>query len=238
MATGPSISRRVGFTALWTIIGCLFFYVTLVVMSLYSKGTTLETMTYNAWPRMASRATGAITTPFYVMSLLVSPASLWSLFFVTWTICSHLVHLMILATDTKVFAGDEFTDALKEQGNHPVFELFPTKLLIAYGIYAYVCMLFLGLERTYGPGLGNRVPRMNLMCRMCHAVVFSCFMAFFVDRLAAAFMFHKAIDEKLYPIGFLLMLLLGGTVAVLRHSDPPVEKRAANAVPEEEKKTN
>lgn len=235
---GPSILRRFVYSSIWFVFGCLFFYVTLVLMSLYSKGTTLETMPYNAWSRMASRATGAITTPFYVMALLVSPASLASLFFTVMTICSHLVHLMILATDTKVFSGAGYTDALKAQRNHPLLEHIPTPLLLGYGILGYVCMFFIGLERVYGPGLGKRANRMNIMCKVAHYVIWSVFVSFFTDRLWSAIKFNKSQEELLYPIGFLSILLLGAIVTILRHSGVEKVDAESTQVQAPEKKTN
>lgn len=212
--------RRVGLTFLYVILGCLFFYITLVIMSLYSKGTTLEALPYNAWARMASRATGAATVPTFVLSLLVSPASGWSLFLETWTCCSFAVHMMILATDTRVFEDPAFMASLKAQGNHPLFQLLPRKVLIAAGFVGYAAAVLSGLERTYGRGLGNRIPRFPKLAMITHAYVWSVFVAFFVDRLVAAVVHQKSLEEFMYPIAFLAALFLGGGIALVRHTAP------------------
>lgn len=227
--TGPSVLRRVGLTILYVILGCLFFYLTLVVMSLYSKGITLDPLPYNAWARMASRATGAATVPTFVLSLLVSPASGWSLFFETWTCCSFAVHMMILATDTRVFEDPSFIAALKEQGNHPVLQMLPRRVLLVAGFLGYVAAVVSGLERTYGPNLGNRVPRFPMFSQLAHAYIWSVFITFFSDRLVSAIVHRKEMEELLYPLAFIALLVLGGGIAVVRHATPYVDTDADKA---------
>ena len=226
---GPTALRRFGLSTLWTIFGLLFFYVALVVMSLYSKGVTLERMQYVGWPRVASRATGAISVPFYVMSLIVSPASLWSLFFTVMTVCSHAVHLMILATDVRVFEDKEFIPALQAEGNHPLLKHIHPYLLYAFGALGYICLFTLGAERSFGSGLRNRSNRLSLIAKLAHCVVWTIFCSFFLDRLTAAVLLRKTQEEHIYPEAFLVCLMIGAGVAISRDlSVSPVVKTGKN----------
>lgn len=213
---GPSRLRRFGYSFGWTIFGLLFFYIALVVMSYYSKGVTLERMDYNGWPRMATRATGGITVPFYVLTLIVNPASTWTLFFTVMTVCSHLVHLMILASDVRVFEDKKFAPALKAEGNHPLLKHIPTPLLYIFGIFGFLCLFVLGAERAFGPGLRLRQRHMNIVSKGANLVVWTEFVAFFVDRLAAALVLEKSNEELMYPIYFLVQLAVGAAVAIAR----------------------
>jgi len=217
MTGGPSILKRFIHTFGHVISGCLFFYVVLVLMSYYSKGTTLDLLPYNAWSRMASRATGAAAVFPYVLQLVVSPASMWSLFAATWTCCAFAVHMMIVATDTKILEDPSYHAELVRQGGRPLLSYIPRKLAIGLGLLGYVGMVFCGLERTYGGALGNRRTRYPVAVQVSLTYISSVYMAWFADRLTDAVLNKKDAEEIAYPIAFLSLVALA-TAAMLKRN--------------------
>lgn len=219
MALGPTKLKRFVHTFTHVITGCLFFYVVLVGMSYYSKGTTLDTLPYNAWSRMASRATAAAAIFPYMFWITSTPSSLWSLFWATWTCCAFAVHMMIVATDTKIFEDPAYHDELVRQGSHPLLSYLPRKLAIALGLLGYLLMTLCGLERTYGCALRRRQRYFPAWVCCSLAYIGTVYVAWFSDRLVNAIRNTSEMEEILYPTAFLVMLAISGGIGVMRNRD-------------------
>lgn len=166
---------------------------------------------------MASRATGAAAVFPYVLQLIASPASMWSLFAATWTCCAFAVHMMIVATDTKILEDPAYHAELVRQGGRPLLSLLPRKVAIALGLLGYVSLVFCGLERTYGTALGNRRKRYPAVVQVSLSYISAVYMAWFADRLTDAVLKKKEPEELAYTIAFLSLLALA-TAYMLRNN--------------------
>lgn len=227
-----TIMRRMVLSTAWWVFGMLFFYVALVVMSLMSKNVTLVRLSRNGWPRVTSRATGVLTVPFFSLSLIVSPASLWSFFFLVMAFCSHLVHLIIVSSDLRAFDDEEVINVMfREDPMHAVFRLLPLKTVHVFGSFATLCFALLVLERTYGAAMRSRQPRLPTLFKAGCAVVWSMFLMFLVDRLYGTIVTERPQQEILYPLAFMSDLFVSAAVAVWRDRRVAAETLSVSGEP-------
>lgn len=212
-----SIGRRMCLCFAFTIFGLLFFYLFMVYLSTIATNITLERLEPNGWPRSASRHTAAVTAPVFSFFLLSAPSSLWSLFWAVMAACAQFCHFVILSSDLSIYVDEEVAvRVFRTDLMHPIFRRLPLYFPHVVGTIGFICFLVLTTERCFGPAMRHRRPCLPWPSVVAASWIFMVFSLWFLDHLVNAFHVGRPAKDIMYPISFLLPLLFGHAVMLLR----------------------
>jgi len=229
LSSGYSIPKRVFLFLVTFIFGMIFCYVLMVIVFVFASNVTLDPLEYNGWSRVASRATGALSVPFFILFLILPPSSIWTLISITLTFCNHLIHLAILWSDVRIFDASNSHFILKsifytsKNNYHPLYTNSFYHLrwwtLYVFGSFGYACLVLLVIERVFGGDLGRKSHRYGFVSKSCSFIVWLIFCLFFIDRLIASSstMNSNSSGQIWYPITFLTLLFISAFICI--HKD-------------------
>lgn len=233
-----SIGKRMCLCFAITIFGLVFFYLFMVYLSTIATNITLERLEPNGWPRSASRHTAAVTAPVFTFFLLSAPSSLWSLFWAVMAACAQFCHFVILSSDLSIYVDEEVAvRVFRTDTMHPIFRQMPLYFPHVVGTIGFVCFLVLTTERCFGSPMRHRHPSLPWPSVAAATWIFAVFAVWFIDHLINAIVARRPAKDIMYPLSFLIPLLFGEAVMLLRY-----KHFSANMSPErvvsEQKKDN
>lgn len=213
-----SIGKRMCLCFVITIFGLVFFYLFMVFLSTIATNITLERLEPNGWPRSASRHTAAVTAPVFAFFLISRPSSLWSLFWAVMAACAQFCHFVILSSDLSIYVDEEVaTRVFRTDTMHPIFRRMPLYFPHVVGTIGFVCFLILTTERCFGSSMRHRRPSLPLPSVVAASWIFVVFAIWFVDHLINAIIVKRPAKDIMYPLSFLIPLVFGEVVMLLRH---------------------
>lgn len=212
-----SIGKRMCLCFAITIFGLVFFYLFMVYLSTIATDITLERLEPNGWPRSASRHTAAVTAPVFAFFLLSSPSSLWSLFWAVMAACAQFCHFVILSSDLSIYVDEEIAiRVFRTDTMHPLFRSLPLYFPHVAGTIGFVCFLVLTTERCFSSSMRHRRPCLPWPSVAAASWISVVFVIWFLDHLINAINARRPAKDLMYPVSFLVPLLFGEAVMMIR----------------------
>lgn len=214
--TNVSIGARMLLATAWMIFGLVFFYLVMVFLSAMSKSIVLDRLPAHGWTRTASRHTAAVAVFPLAAFLLCDKSKRRSLFFAVMLACALFCHFVIITSDARVYTDDEIMEQmLHKEKTHPLMGMFGSysaNLWRALGSLGFVASLFLAMERTYGPALGQRKEELPMLAKAATWWIVQLNVVTYVDHLLGVMVKgDREIADVLYPIYFLVLLFVSAT---------------------------
>lgn len=228
---GMSIGRRMCLASAWTVFGLVFFYLVMVMLSALQKGIILDPLPRNGWARTACRHTGAAAVAPFALFLASDKRKSGSLFYAVMTGCALFAHMVILTSDLRVYSeGEVMEQLLGRERTHPVGRVVGVEvggwIWKGVGSVGFAASVLLGMERTYGSGLGQGREGLGLVGSVATWVLVVCNVTSYVEMLIKAVVVDRGEDwrEICYAVFWLVLLAACGTYRMASRAAEQAER--------------